>query len=224
MIGPLFLNRQLFINKPPISKMSLAVDPLSLVEEDLSQYSVELAVQTIKRLPLIAKALGPAQTRERLLTFIVKYAGFDDLSVAIGGDSANLDRVISDEVLAELAKALGEFLPLVGGVAFARELLDILFYFSTTQETCVREAAVASFRNLIPLMAQQDVFFYFYHRIDLKYFVSSLNLHLCTWSLLSKSSRMMNGSLQSARILELFLFFINILQTKRRRRFFGQYS
>ena len=157
--------------------MSSTLDPLSLVEEDLTQPSVELAVQTVKRLPIVAKALGPVHTRERLLAFIVKFAGFDDLSVAVGGDSANSDRVISDEVLSEIARVLGDFLPLVGGVAFLKELLDLLYYLATTQETCVREAAVASFRNIIPLMAEQDVILFnekFYLMI-----YSSLNHHLC---------------------------------------------
>jgi serine/threonine-protein phosphatase 2A regulatory subunit A len=129
-------------------------DPMDLVKEDLEQPVVETAIQTIKKLPLIAKAIGPVQTRDKLIPFLIKFAGFDNKDI--------LDRVVADEALAEIARILGKFLPLVGGAQYAYILVGLLGDFAVAQETCVREAAVESFEELVPLIRAQDVIFEFF--------------------------------------------------------------
>eukprot|EP00475_Leptophrys_vorax_P031525 TRINITY_DN4774_c0_g1_i1.p1 TRINITY_DN4774_c0_g1~~TRINITY_DN4774_c0_g1_i1.p1 ORF type:complete len:600 (-),score=162.40 TRINITY_DN4774_c0_g1_i1:668-2467(-) len=123
-------------------------DPVDLVREDLEQPIVETAIQTIKKLPLVAKAIGEAETRDKLIPFLMKYAGFDDKDV--------LDRVVSDEALGEIARVMGQFLPFVGGARHANILFSMLEDFAVAQETCVREAAVSSFEVLVPLVRAQD--------------------------------------------------------------------
>jgi hypothetical protein len=126
-------------------------NPLDLVKEDLEQPIIETALETIKKLPLVAKAIGPADTRDKLIPYLNHYSGFDqEIRDA-------LDRVIPDEALAEIAKVLSQFLPLIGGSAHAPLLTNLLDNFANAQETCVREAAAESFRVVIPQIRAQDV-------------------------------------------------------------------
>eukprot|EP00475_Leptophrys_vorax_P042380 TRINITY_DN79952_c0_g1_i1.p1 TRINITY_DN79952_c0_g1~~TRINITY_DN79952_c0_g1_i1.p1 ORF type:complete len:600 (-),score=173.21 TRINITY_DN79952_c0_g1_i1:83-1882(-) len=125
-------------------------DPLEMVKEDLEQPSIELALQTIKKFGLVAKAIGAAETRDKMVPYIYKYAGFDQ------ENRDALDRVIPDEALAEIAKVLSEFLPLIGGTPHAQLLTALLENFALAQETCVREAAVESLRRVIPGIRGQD--------------------------------------------------------------------
>lgn len=94
---------------------------------------------TIKKIPTLAKVLGPKRTVEELLEFI----------------DSQLD-ILDDEVLYGLVEELELFLPLVGGPDHCHELLSILLRISrSVDETLVRNKAVEAIKKLLSDIDQQ---------------------------------------------------------------------
>ena len=88
-------------------------------------------------------ALGVERTRAELIPFLTETI-YDE-----------------DEVLLALAEQLGNFTPLVGGVAYVNCLLPPLEALATVEETVVRDKAVDSLRNLSQQHSPQDLEQYF---------------------------------------------------------------
>lgn len=99
-----------------------------------------MAVQlnSVRRLKTIALALGEERTRTELVPFLQESK--DD----------------EDEVLQAIAEELGDFVPLVGGPAFAPCLLPPLESVSTVEETVVRDAAVTALCKVGAAMSEAD--------------------------------------------------------------------
>lgn len=96
-------------------------------------------LNSVRRLKTIALALGEARTRAELVPFLAD-AGRDD----------------EDEVLQAVAEQLGDFVPLVGGPAYAHVLLPPLEAVSTVEETVVRDSAVAALCKVAAAMGEAD--------------------------------------------------------------------
>lgn len=104
---------------------------------------VALRLNSVKRLPTIALALGPERTREELLPFLQNNDDDDD------------------EVLLAVAEELGNFVPLVGGPEHAHSLLPTLEALASVDETVVRDAAVTSLRKVGKELAVEDMLHHF---------------------------------------------------------------
>ena len=94
--------------------------------DELKNDDVIVRLNSIRRLGIIAKALGPERTREELIPFLSEST--DD----------------EDEALQVLAEELGKLVPYIGGSDHAFHLLPPLENLATVEETVVREKAVES--------------------------------------------------------------------------------
>uniref|UniRef100_A0A8C6FHJ6 Uncharacterized protein n=1 Tax=Moschus moschiferus TaxID=68415 RepID=A0A8C6FHJ6_MOSMO len=74
-----------------------SLNPISILIDELQNEDIQLRVNSIKKLSIIALALGVEKTRSELLPLIIDV--LNDV----------------DEVLLALAEQLGTFTPLVGG-------------------------------------------------------------------------------------------------------------
>ena len=103
-----------------------ALKPHPFCRDELKNEDVALRLNSVRRLSTIALALGEERTRRELIPFLT---------------DSNDDE---DEVLLAMAEELGNFVPYVGGPAFADVLLGPLETLSTVEETVVREKAAES--------------------------------------------------------------------------------
>ncbi|KAI7746738.1 hypothetical protein M8C21_011039, partial [Ambrosia artemisiifolia] len=113
--------------------------PIAVLIDELKNEDIQLRLNSIKRLPTIARALGEERTRKELIPFL----------------SENNDDV--DEVLLAMAEELGVFIPYVGGIEHANVLLPPLETLCTVEETCVREKAVESLCRIGSQMKETDL-------------------------------------------------------------------
>jgi len=110
-----------------MSKEEENLNTIASLMDELKNEDVQLRLNSIRRLNVIAKALGPDRTRQELIPFLNDCV--DD----------------EDEVLLALAEELGKnFVDYVGGGEYAHTLLSPLESLSTVEETTVREKAVES--------------------------------------------------------------------------------
>ncbi|KAL6942042.1 hypothetical protein ACO0QE_003206 [Hanseniaspora vineae] len=114
--------------------------PLALLMDELKHDDIANRVDAMKKLDTIAIALGPERTREELIPFLTEVAQDDE-----------------DEVFAVLAEMLGSFVPLVGGYQYATCLLPPLEILSSTEETIVRDKAVASLNMIAKELSQDQI-------------------------------------------------------------------
>eukprot|EP00210_Caulerpa_lentillifera_P002015 g1932.t1 len=104
--------------------------PISVLIAELKDDDVTIRLNSIRRLGIIARALGEERTRNELIPFL---------------NEANDDQ---DEVLLALAEELGDFVQYIGGKDHAHVLLAPLETLSTVEETVVRDKAVQSLCNV----------------------------------------------------------------------------
>lgn len=109
-----------------MAKIDEPLYPIAVLIDELKNDDINLRLNSIHKLPTIAKALGEERTRKELIPFL--------------SDNSDDD----DEVLLAMADELGRFVPYVGGVAHASFLLPPLETLCTVEETCVRDKAVDS--------------------------------------------------------------------------------
>jgi len=121
------------------AKQSGLMDPFKLLQEDLKDSS-EYAIAGIKRLRLVANAMGPARVKSELLPFLMELC-----------DQEN------DQVLLFTASQLGEFTEAVGGSVHLPVLLPLLERLCAEEELVVRDAAVKSCVKLLPNFQKPDV-------------------------------------------------------------------
>jgi serine/threonine-protein phosphatase 2A regulatory subunit A len=103
-----------------------SVYPIAILIDELKNEDVQLRLNSIRRLPVISKALGTERTRLELIPYL--------------NDSIDDE----DEVLLAMAEELGKFVPYVGGPHHATCLLVPLESLCNVEEAVVREKAVAS--------------------------------------------------------------------------------
>ena len=107
-----------------------SLNPISILIDELQNEDIQLRVDSIKKLPIIALALGVEKTRSELLPLTIDIV-YDE-----------------DEVLVALAEELGTFTPLVGGPEYAHCLLPPLELLAMVDEATVRDKAVESLRAI----------------------------------------------------------------------------
>ncbi|KAI9319163.1 armadillo-type protein [Dichotomocladium elegans] len=99
---------------------------VAVLLDDLKHDDVQFRLIAMKKLPLIASALGEMRTRNELLPFLQELV--DD----------------EDDVLLMLAEQLAELVPAVGGIDFAYVLLAPLENLVAVEEPTVRDRAILS--------------------------------------------------------------------------------
>ncbi|KAI8387590.1 TPD3 [Nakaseomyces glabratus] len=114
--------------------------PLALLMDELKHDDIANRVEAMKKLDTIAIALGPERTREELIPFLTEVAQDDE-----------------DEVFAVLAEELGKFVPLVGGSQYINVLFPTLEILAATEETLVREKALASLNKVVKDMTIEQL-------------------------------------------------------------------
>ena len=117
--------------------------PEMLRSDELKNEDVALRLNSVRRLSTIALALGEERTRRELIPFLT---------------DSNDDE---DEVLLAMAEELGNFVPYVGGPAFADVLLGPLETLSTVEETVVREKAAESLAKVGTQLPEPSVIEHF---------------------------------------------------------------
>lgn len=116
------------------------VYPLALLMDELKHDDISNRIDAMKKLDTIALAMGPERTRDELIPFLTEVAQDDE-----------------DEVFAVLADELGEFVPFIGGPEFAAILLPALEILASTEETLVRDKAVASLNSIACELSEEQI-------------------------------------------------------------------
>lgn len=130
------------------------IDPLKMVETDLSNPEVEVQLTAVSHLKIVARALGVANTQSQLIPVLEKYC-FPPDSEGI----AKVEMASKEEVTAQIAKTLDDqFFHYIGGsVACGQWMLPLLEQLSTVEETIIRNNAVESMCKCINLMEPAHV-------------------------------------------------------------------
>jgi len=130
------------------------LDPLKMVETDLSNPEVEVQLTAVSHLKIVARALGVANTQAQLIPVLEKYCFPPDAD-----GMARMEMSSKEEVTAEIAKTLDDqFFHYVGGsVACGRWMLPLLEQLATMEETIIRNNAVESMCKCINLMEPAHV-------------------------------------------------------------------
>ena len=121
----------------------MSLYPVAILIDELKNEDVQLRLNSIRRLPSIAVALGVDRTRDELIPFL--------------NDSMDDE----DEVLLALADELGNFVSYVGGPAHATSLLLPLETLATVEETSVREKALEALNKICEQLSADDLLEYF---------------------------------------------------------------
>mmetsp|Transcript_10997 Transcript_10997/g.41051 ORF Transcript_10997/g.41051 Transcript_10997/m.41051 type:complete len:638 (+) Transcript_10997:213-2126(+) len=111
---------------------------MRLLQEDLGHAEIDVQVAAAKRLAKLAKVMGPEGTQNSILPHLLDFTAVE-----------NPEDKAADEVLYNLGTQLGNFLPLVEGVAQAEGILGPLAEIATTEETLVRDAAVTAMKKVL---------------------------------------------------------------------------
>uniref|UniRef100_M4BXL3 Phosphatase PP2A regulatory subunit A/Splicing factor 3B subunit 1-like HEAT repeat domain-containing protein n=1 Tax=Hyaloperonospora arabidopsidis (strain Emoy2) TaxID=559515 RepID=M4BXL3_HYAAE len=113
--------------------------PIAILVDELKHEDVQLRLNSIRQIRIIAEALGHERTQNELLPFM--------------NDSLDDE----DEVLLVMAEELGDFVDLVGGPAHAYLLLKPLESLATVDEASVRNMAVRSICKVVEASEAEHV-------------------------------------------------------------------
>lgn len=122
----------------------VSFDPLLLLKEEINTRDTLRQVNALKKLPLVAKAIGAGQCREQLLPYI-----------------RELTDQLDDELLLHISEQLANMVTSVGGPEHCQLLLVPLEPMASIEETLVREEGVRSINAVgkgIPDADFQDSF------------------------------------------------------------------
>ena len=143
----LALARTLTSSPSELSQMS----PYNLFLSQLQTPSAETRVDAMRRLFVVANAMGREETLEKLIPYLTQH-------IRDQADHSHLASIPTgteedDEILLILAEQLGQFVTsgLIPGYR-AISLLPILEQLCGVEETVVREKAVESLNGVLPLM------------------------------------------------------------------------
>lgn len=132
----------------------LSIPPLDLFYEQLRTYNAETRVDAMRRLFVVANAIGQEMTLNFLIPYLANHVahvgGGEDLSVSSSSVGVNDEE---DEILLILAEQLGQMVVsgLIPGVR-ASSVLPILEKLAGVEETVVRDRAVESINMVVPLL------------------------------------------------------------------------
>ncbi|KAF0691128.1 Aste57867_17585 [Aphanomyces stellatus] len=116
-----------------------SVNAVAVLVDELRHEDAKLRLQAIKKVQVIASALGPQRTREELLPFLNETLDDDD------------------EILLSLAQELGDFVELVGGASNAYHLLFLLESLVAVDEASVRDTACKSMCKVVKQMSPEHI-------------------------------------------------------------------
>lgn len=123
------------------------MDPLEILREDLEDDSVEVQLEAIRNLSVIALTLGPEKSRTKLIQMLETYCFPVEVEAVRSAETySNIKSLgAKEEVLREIAVALnGDMLPYFGGPETCSTILSLLQKLAMVEETVIREAAVNS--------------------------------------------------------------------------------
>ncbi|EQC32346.1 hypothetical protein SDRG_10093 [Saprolegnia diclina VS20] len=115
------------------------INAVAVLVDELRHDDAKLRLQAIKKVQVIASALGPQRTRDELLPFLNETLDDDD------------------EILLALAQELGEFVELVGGALNAYHLLFLLETLVAVDEAAVRDMACKSMVKVVQQMSPEHI-------------------------------------------------------------------
>ena len=112
---------------------------VTLLIEDLRSQSLPTRLSAFRKIHIIAQALGVARTRTELIPYLGEFCDDDD------------------EVLLILSSILGDMVDAVGGSDHAHVLLVPLEQLVASEETAVREKAVASIGKIADQVTEKVI-------------------------------------------------------------------
>jgi len=115
------------------------VEELTRLIEDLKHEEPEARLESSRQLVTVATALGPKRTRSELMPYLAE--SVDD----------------EDEILEIVCEQMANFVPLVGGGAFAFSLLPVFEAIASGEEVALRQLAIKGLTALIPQMPAEHV-------------------------------------------------------------------
>jgi hypothetical protein len=109
------------------------LSPVGVLIDELKSEDPKRRMNSVKNFTTIASAIGPERTRSELLPFVsgMVLMGLSHLTIELLDDE--------DDVLLELAEALGNLLDYIGGNQFAYLLLNPLEKLCFIEDVRVRE-------------------------------------------------------------------------------------
>jgi serine/threonine-protein phosphatase 2A regulatory subunit A len=129
---------------------SQSFDALELLRDELCETDLQVQSEAMKRLHLVARALGPSRARDELIPYLKHLC-----SSKIEG---KMDGKLEDELLMLLAVEVKSLPPFLGGPDHSHLLLSgILDTLCAADETVVREKAVESLNHVISIMPESTV-------------------------------------------------------------------
>jgi serine/threonine-protein phosphatase 2A regulatory subunit A len=129
---------------------SIPFDALELLRDELNETDLQVQSEAMKRLHLVARALGPARARDELIPYLKHLC-----SSKIEG---KMDGRLEDELLMLLAVEAKSLPPFLGGPEHAHLLVSgILDTLCAADETVVREKAAESLNHVISIMPESSV-------------------------------------------------------------------
>ena len=122
--------------------------PMELFQSQMETGSTEAKVDAMKRLPVVAYAMGASETCSKLLPYLQTLA---NNTTSTGGSAP---QPLEDELLLLLAKQVQTLSPaLLTETSQMMQLVPILERLASVEETVVREQAVIAMNNLCTALA-----------------------------------------------------------------------
>jgi len=115
-------------------------EPLELFIEEMNSEDIEMRVDAIHKLPIVAAICGPEIVRTKILPLM--------------SDLLNCDE---DELLYAIAVELGNIRDFIGGPTHYDKLLQLLEKLANETETVVREESVKSIKLVVENMNPQHI-------------------------------------------------------------------
>jgi serine/threonine-protein phosphatase 2A regulatory subunit A len=129
---------------------SQTFDAMELLRDELCETDLQIQSEAMKRLHLVARAIGPARARDELISYLKHLC-----SSKIEG---KMDGRLEDELLMLLAVEVKSLPPHLGGPEHAHLLVSgILETLCAADETVVREKAVESLNHVISILPEDSL-------------------------------------------------------------------
>ncbi|KAJ6246448.1 protein phosphatase 2 (formerly 2a) [Anaeramoeba flamelloides] len=139
--------------------MTQELSKIGTLIDQLISYDPKLRYESISKIKLIAKTIGPKRTREEFIPFLNKIP-FDE----------------ETKTILLLVTILGEFVDLVGGEEHTHSLFPILLRYATYEDTSVRDQVIKTLTVLSGLSPNKEFskhLYLFFKKLCFKKWISS---------------------------------------------------